>query len=550
MPAITCYRLTGTAIGDLDLSDMVDAGENPFAASHVHEGDGFAAQAFVQPAMPRQPKWASFLRSGFEDLTIPDAASASALLIVRMTVPTQAATVYAFAFGTAGRHMLRTEFITRGFGLRTALNAIYPSAGGEGARLRAVESKRRGQTVLRTQSQASSQAEFEVFEVNQLQDVLGKAVGTPDDIASWGQRMSGGDALSLSVELSFDDLGRFCRDLEECYQKQDYKDRFGWIDHIKPVSEPELVEQLEAEVLRCLREGDIERLDLAPPEIVDWERVAAFRYPFDRKPAKGSPVAHPELRLRDYLAGLTRGRRTLDDLTVEGLRRSTIRAIDADGSDTHRWSAWRCLVGEIELDGSTYLLDEGDLFVVGADYVSELDDFIANLPQDTALLPDTYPQLVEGDYNETAATLCDDFLLLDKQTVRIPGRTTAIEICDLLSASKQLIHVKRHLGSSDLSHLFAQGVVSAELLQTSVEFRTAAAARIAEVAGTRTDFDFVSQDSIRTADFEVVYAIAAPWKDRALSAALPFFSKVNLREAVRNLTSRGFRVAAQRIWVH
>ena len=40
-----------------------------------------------------------------------------------------------------------------------------------------------------------------------------------------------------------------------------------------------------------------------------------------------------------------------------------------------------------------------------------------------------------------------------------------------LKGSRQLIHVKPHLGSSDLSHLFAQGRVSAELLHSNTEFR-------------------------------------------------------------------------------
>jgi uncharacterized protein (TIGR04141 family) len=151
----------------------------------------------------------------------------------------------------------------------------------------------------------------------------------------------------------------------------------------------------------------------------------------------------------------------------------------------------------------------------------------------------------EGDYNQLAAQ-CEGHLLLDKQTIHLTGQTP-IEICDLLSKDRQLIHVKRHLGSSDLSHLFAQGLVSAEVLQTSIECRTRARERIADLSGASPDYAFFSNDALHTGDFEIVYAIIERWRSRSFSQALPFFSKVNLREASQQLTSRGFNVGVKQI---
>src|SRR5262249_49658804 len=138
-------------------------------------------------------------------------------------------------------------------------------------------------------------------------------------------------------------------------------------------------------------------------------------------------------------------------------------------------------------------------------------------------------------------------LLLDKRTVTISSRTTPVEICDLLSINRQLIHVKRHLGSSDLSHLFSQGLVSAELLQSSPEFRDATRAKIAEVADGRDGFDFFNGETIRTSEFEVAYAIAERWNGRSIVEALPFFSKVNLRDVAERLRERGFKVTLSQI---
>jgi uncharacterized protein (TIGR04141 family) len=62
--------------------------------------------------------------------------------------------------------------------------------------------------------------------------------------------------------------------------------------------------------------------------------------------------------------------------------------------------------------------------------------------------------------------------LLDRRLIRIDGQS-AIEACDLFSSEGHFIHVKhRKGGSSPLSHLFGQALVSAECLVREPEFRT------------------------------------------------------------------------------
>jgi uncharacterized protein (TIGR04141 family) len=248
------------------------------------------------------------------------------------------------------------------------------------------------------------------------------------------------------------------------------------------------------------------------------------------------------MRLTDYANGLRASGADMDELSTIELRRSRIFGVDADENDCVHWPVWRCLVGEVQHHGNTFLLDEGEFFQVSKDYLTDLNAAIAAIPMSNVPLPPTTPTTLEGDYNEGAARGSEQLVLLDKKTVRVEGRTTPIEVCDLLTSGRQFIHVKRHLGSSDLSHLFAQGLVSAELLQSSVPFRKAARAKIAEAAQGRDGFDFVSEAGITTNDIEVVYAIAERWKGRTPVDALPFFSKVNLRETAQNLSSRGFRV--------
>jgi uncharacterized protein (TIGR04141 family) len=162
--------------------------------------------------------------------------------------------------------------------------------------------------------------------------------------------------------------------------------------------------------------------------------------------------------------------------------------------------------------------------------------------------------MTEGAYNAYAAERAG-LLLMDTRTVRISRSTTAIEVCDLLSPKGQFVHVKRKLGSSLLSHLFAQGATSAELFQGSTEFR-AKAANMVDVVSTESlarqsgitaeDFSFVA-DSPQTAEIEIVYAVIADWRSGTLSSRLPFFSKLTLRRTVQDLSSRGFKVSHLRV---
>jgi uncharacterized protein (TIGR04141 family) len=107
--------------------------------------------------------------------------------------------------------------------------------------------------------------------------------------------------------------------------------------------------------------------------------------------------------------------------------------------------------------------------------------------------------------------------------------------------------VKRHLGSSDLSHLFAQGLVSAESLQMSIDFRLKAQEKVNTLCAGSAEFDFFGSGAMQTSDFEIVYAIVEQWRGRSMSAALPFFSKVNLREVNQLLVSRGFHVSMKQV---
>lgn len=79
------------------------------------------------------------------------------------------------------------------------------------------------------------------------------------------------------------------------------------------------------------------------------------------------------------------------------------------------------------------------------------------------------------------------------------------------------------------------------------EFRELANAKVVEVCDGREGFDFFGDPSFVPSEFEVVYAIIERWQGRRCAEALPFFSKINLREVSANLRSRGFKVGLKQV---
>jgi uncharacterized protein (TIGR04141 family) len=79
----------------------------------------------------------------------------------------------------------------------------------------------------------------------------------------------------------------------------------------------------------------------------------------------------------------------------------------------------------------------------------------------------------EGAYNKSIAkSHPTQYTLLDEiHKISHGGGHGQVEVCDLLSANRKLIHVKIYSKSSVLSHLFAQGFVSGQLGKWQCRFR-------------------------------------------------------------------------------
>jgi uncharacterized protein (TIGR04141 family) len=104
---------------------------------------------------------------------------------------------------------------------------------------------------------------------------------------------------------------------------------------------------------------------------------------------------------------------------------------------------------------------------------------------------------------------------------------------------------KRGRSSSTLSHLFAQGVTSAELLLNDEDFHKDAAQKVGEVDGA-----FVAaipQDPGARKKIQVAYVILSRGQRPEKPYGLPFFSMVGLKAATERLRGAGIEVWAKEV---
>ncbi len=504
----------------------------------------FQGRLFLQISDLKMPSWFDFLDIGINDLIVPKIQRVNAVLFVKVKYYDDR--IFAITFGQ-GRYLLRPDCIRKNYGLRVALNVIYDQSTGESTfeRIKSVDAKTVAEKTIRTRRQSDRRATFETFGVDIQRDLLRAVTGTPISSEIWGTRISGSDSVSVNPVISFDKLGEFCKDLARTYRDDTYQQNFEWIDNIHAVAEQKILRDLHEKLIDAIMTGSMD-VAITVPVFVNWDNVSKFYFTFD----SANTFTDPEdANLHDALEASNK----LENLTIDRLRRWNLEALDNAGQVAYRWPLLRCLTGEFKREENEYILSESQFFEIRKEFRDNLNLFISELPTTSYPLPPSPGDIPEGQYNELAAKSRESYLLLDKKTVRMASHTSPIEICDVLTDDGCFIHVKRKLGSSSLSHLFAQGSVSADLFLMSLDYRTTTLTKIKEQEQIRANeegddgflgrFSSYDPSRITPGDYEVSYAIVAKWKGRNLVQALPFFSKVNLRRHVEDLRRMGYNVS-------
>ncbi len=479
---------------------------------------------YVKEPHKNPPSWARFLAPVTQAKLKLANASSSAVLFVKADDR-----IFAVCFGH-GRNELRPELIENGFGLKVTLNRVDP------AKLRSVDARTLENGVTTKRLQTSRNADQTAFGVDVARDLLRQVVGQPDD-STFAKKLAGSDSLTIHAEITAGGLGQKCKQLLAAFQDTKYKANFDWVDHLAEVTNPKLRDTLNQKMTEAFRTRSLDDMHLAASSIVDWENIDKFKI---------TGAGHTEfldLDIEEYADALGD---KLGTISLDKLKSYKIRAQFA-GSDTFspQGSVYSSLVWETKYKNRLFAFVDGHWYEVDNSFAKKVADFVSKIPVPAVNLLLSSPSgEKEGDYNARVATASGDLFLLDKKLVKPDGAATNIEFCDIFSKSKQLIHVKRKTRSATLSHLFAQGTVSAQLFIQDALVRKQVKDIIRNESPGGGFLQHIPDGRPNPADYEVVYGIIAK-PNAKWPLSLPFFSQVNLMHSCRQLETLGFRYALQ-----
>ncbi|WP_321954260.1 TIGR04141 family sporadically distributed protein [Paraburkholderia bannensis] len=486
---------------------------------------GIDGVIYVRQSSEKRPGWGAVLDE-VAGVAVPDLTnrSSSAVLLIRVD-----GSVFAFTFGY-GRYLIEQSLFVQDFGLRTALNTLDEKS------LRSVELHTLEDQPVQKKSQVTRDSEVSVFGIDILRDVLRAVTGVPKRGVDLRQ-IAGGDAMfSFGTEMEGADFPALARRIKAYYANDDYKTSFSWVDNVRKIKDEASIDLLNTQLVQAVSTRN-PGIVVTLPEIGAWDAILGFSF------TRNKDRVRPIIDSADYINTIV----DLAALNIDGLKRDKLFVHDVDGHITEH-SVYRCIYFEIVGGDKTKIVFDGKWYEVDATFIGRIAETlnqvqISNLPFPAVEVWDdggTSKIESEGDYNIRTAAV-NGYFLLDKELVKTDRTTSPIELCDLLTSTKQMVHVKhRKGGSAGLSHLFAQGGVAAEIMLGDKAFRKKARTvlrRVDPAAG-----DLVPLDNLRSADYEIVFLILG--EDSAtLKQNLPFFSKVNLSKAFENLTQRGFRVS-------
>src|SRR6266496_1095881 len=335
-------------------------------------------------------------------------------------------------------------------------------------------------------------------------------------------------------------------DIRECArvcQEEEPDPALEFIEYVQPVSDADTKAVLDDELeklLEATRADACERLiPVVPTSVLQHFGQA---YTFTIKIGHGKADLSPLVEIEDIIR---RTRVQRDGERVKTLRCGHVSLNDDEAGKEvlASASADKWLEANVSYGARRFFLMDGDWFEIGAHYIRASRDAISRLFPATptiSLPPWSLPERrTEYDYNcYVEARSRGQYLCLDKnRAVRDPlGARSPLEICDLLGPGNELIHVKRAEGSAPLSHLFSQGLISAQSL---VAGPSAVLERFVRTVAA------LPRSRSLAADFKptkVVYAILLP-KGRQLSPDTLFpFSQATLAHAARILGTYGIDV--------
>lgn len=455
--------------------------------------------------------------------------------------------------------MLESDCITPSFGLDFALRTVDPSTVTE------LTHTRLDSRAYTDRSSTARGQHVRAFDLDQYGEIFTRVVGRALEtglkaelnprIRKARPRISGADSLKVHLALGAAHLIDDLRAIGARLDAANPVPGFEAISYVRRLaaSDPK-VSQLDQVLAASLHSSqDFSRIAFtAPSQLLDKHpECDAFRISLGRGfPVSTKPFLVEEVTLDTF-------QDHLDTLPAESrlgaLGRAKIQMMsDVDGgapvgpaTDALKW-----LAAEITLDNAQYFRHENKWYAIGADHLRYVREEIGRIfaesqsfglpawPTKAEALALRLKDSHEKGYNAWVAAR-RSWALLDRDLITCRLHPQGFEAADLVTPGGALIHVKLAEGSAPVSHLFVQGLVSADALHTEGDANQAFVAKVtAQLPG--------FPQGIFTPR-RVVFAIALKTGAELTPERLFTVSQISLLHTARALRNMGVDVQVQGI---
>ncbi len=489
---------------------------------HDEKNDlNFEIAIFSKNKEQEPPKWADFLTNYTAQNVALNNRSSSAIFCVR-----HAGNVVIFIFGY-GRFMLDEKFLVPDFGIKTALNTL------KGDSLYSIDTFSISEQPMQVRAQSVKKSNMSDFGIDVSKDILKSVTGMPSIGVPYANISGGGNLYAFSVKKTALNIPSVVASLIGFYGMVTYKANYPWVDNVRSLKDSSTKSSLDGLLLAEIKLNNSLRVMLNVPEVQSWDEIVGFSF------TRAKSIIKPMLMFGDYFSTIL----NVNTLTIDSVKNDTVFVAKICGGDDLSFSVYKTIYFEADFGGKKYILFSGSWYEVNANFLAGVDlevnsVDVANIGLPALIYNAAGGVETEGDYNIRACAALAGSELLDKKLIKTPQMASQIEVCDILLPN-QYLHVKHKKGgSSSLSHLFAQGCVSAELMLSYKEARKKARSKLS-------DKTLIPETNYLSNNYTVVYVLLGATINGTLSNSLPFFSKVNLVTALKKLRNMNYKIAIQ-----
>ena len=435
--------------------------------------------------------------------------------------------VYTFGYGHT---ILNEEHIEHNFGLKVALNSIDPE------KLKSADKFAPSNQTKQTRTQLSIGSSLYGLGFNEFEEIIKKLSGLcKDEYKNIFTSVTGSDSLKINSKLKLEQIEELSKKIIELYSSDEYTKhpQLSNVDKISKVKDPVKISLLDTNLIDNFNKKD-SNIFLTNYEMIEYEDYEYYGYS-----GFSSTNIFSDLDINDLYNELLQ-----TNVSIENLKKYQVK-IYKNENDTNpkHWKLYNCIVTDAQLDEKHYILSLGTWYEVDKNFIEHVETIINNLEIKSSNLfndydASIYNKLDESDSNKLNGEIIDqklkyekrynkemaqknNFVLLDQELIRING--APYEICDIYDPNENTFyHVKRkHSGSSELSHLFNQGIHSERMASVDIDNQYSTQFK------DKTHYDLQENRKIR-------YVIITPPNSKN-ELTMPIFSKISLYNAINEL---------------